>query len=267
MIKDSLRALAERLSRGRILKRRLPASVGGGPIYISPEAGLRLWFKSLGKSDPELFAAAAEFIKKDAVVWDVGANIGLFTFAAAGLAGRGGGVLAIEADTDLVNLLRRSSRLIWPGRAKVTVLPVAVSDAEGIAHFQIAKRSRASNSLTGYGSDQSGGVREIHSVMTVTLDWLLHRQPPPHVLKIDVEGAEHLVLQGASHLLSEVRPIILCEVFSTNVNNVSSILRSHDYCIFDMSKPKGMRQPLDQATWNTIACPVESLHKFALGES
>lgn len=257
--------IAEKLSRGRILKRRLPDNVGGGPILVTPEAGLRFWFKRVEQCDPDLFRVAIEFVKKGAVVWDVGANNGLFTFASAGLAGSTGKVVAIEADTFMVSLLRQSARLRWPDRANVEVLPVAISNMEGISQFHISSRARASNSLAGHGSSQMGGVREQQSVITVTIDWLLDWRPAPHVLKIDVEGAEALVLEGGTRLLSEVRPVILCEVFSTSVEKVTGILKAHDYSLYDMNVARANRQPLEQATWNTIAYPAELVSKFVFG--
>lgn len=51
-----------------------------------------------------------------------------------------------------------------------------------------------------------GGVRDYQYVPTLTLDTLLESLPQPHFVKIDVEGAEHLVINGASRLIDEVRP-------------------------------------------------------------
>jgi hypothetical protein len=90
-----VRALAERFSRGRVLKRQLPARFGGAPIFVSPDAALRFWRKDLAKCDPPLFDAADELVRPGDVVWDVGANVGLFTFAAAARAGATGRVLAV----------------------------------------------------------------------------------------------------------------------------------------------------------------------------
>jgi hypothetical protein len=146
-----VRALAERLSRGRVLKRQLPARFGGAPIFVSPDAALRFWRKDLAKCDPPLFDAADELVRPGDVVWDVGANVGLFTFAAAARAGATGRVLAVEADQWLVSLLRRSASCQPASSAAVSVLSAAVSDRVGVAEFCIAKRGRCSNYLRGLG--------------------------------------------------------------------------------------------------------------------
>jgi FkbM family methyltransferase len=181
-MKSKLKNVAEKLSRGRVFRRRLPANVGGGPFYVTPEAGLR-YYRDISRCDPELLGADGEHICKGDVVWDIGANVGLFTFAAANLTGLGGSVLAIEAGIWLGGLLRRSARLSWPGRAPVEVLAVAVSNNCGISHFEIAERARASNHLQGHGSNQAGGWRETQSVMSMTLDWLLQQRRAPQISK------------------------------------------------------------------------------------
>jgi len=79
----SVRTLAEHLSRGRVLKRRLPAEFGAAPIFVSPDAALCFWHKDLANCDPALLDAARELVQPGDVVWDVGANVGLFSFAAA----------------------------------------------------------------------------------------------------------------------------------------------------------------------------------------
>jgi len=251
-----LRRIAERLSRGVVFQRRLPQDFGRGRIFVSPDAGLRFCRPNLAISDAILFKMANELVKPGDVVWDVGANVGLFAFAAANRAGESGEVIAIEADLWLVSLLRRSAALLGPGKnASVTTLPAAASDSLGLAKFHIARRARSSNHLEGVGSTQTGGTRSTEHVLTITLDWLLERVRAPQVLKIDVEGVEHRVLAGAKAVLSKARPVIWCEVDPVNKDEVTRILHAHDYEIFYANLDPSQRQPLRQAPWETLACP------------
>src|SRR5450631_4016821 len=109
-----LRRAVELLSRRVVLKRRMPAQFGGGQLFVSPDSGLRYCRINLVNADPHLFRMAAELVRRGDVVWDIGANVGLFSFAAAGAAGPEGHVVALEPDTWLVGLLRRSSNLRTP---------------------------------------------------------------------------------------------------------------------------------------------------------
>src|SRR5580658_4411669 len=107
-----LREITERLSRGRSFRYRLPQVYGGCRMVLTPEAGLSYWLPSFGvRASESLLKNAAETVKPGVVVWDVGANMGLFSFASAGLAGAAGRVYAFEPDTVMVRLMQRSARL------------------------------------------------------------------------------------------------------------------------------------------------------------
>jgi hypothetical protein len=72
--------------------------------------------------------------------------------------------------------------------APVTIVAAAVASGNTLRKFQIAKRSRSSNALAGYGLSQTGGFDEEYLVPTFNLDFLLDQLPRPNVLKCDVEG-------------------------------------------------------------------------------
>lgn len=124
-----LRRIVERFSRGVVLRRRLPSRWGSGILYVSPESGgLKYWKRNLLAHDPALFLAVEQFVRPGDSVWDVGANVGLFTFAAAYRTGNTGTVLAIEPDLDNANLLLRSRRVMdRQTYAAVEILAAAVS--------------------------------------------------------------------------------------------------------------------------------------------
>lgn len=246
-----LRTIFERLSRNRVIRRRLPPEFGARPLYVSPDAALRLWHHDLKEADPMLFRLARELVKPGAAVWDIGANVGLFSFAAAAIAGPSGSVLAVEPDPWLSSLLRRSAGLDWLHSAPVTVLSVAIADVHGIAQLNIAKRGRASNFISGFGSTQSSGARESLSVLTVTLDWLAERYGKPTLVKIDVEGMEHLVLRGAGNVLSHTPPLII-EVARGNCAEVAALLERARYTILN-----DQLRLTDSMPFNLVAVPQQ----------
>ncbi len=251
-----LRSLLESLTRNWVFRRRLPDVVGRAPIYVSGSAGLRYIFRPMDAVDPNLCQLAVEFVDKGDVVWDIGANIGLFAFSAASLSGSEGTVVAFEPDAWLVQLLRRSCALQPTNTATVTVVPAAVASSCDLRMLSLARRSRAANFLQGYGSTQTGGVSEVQTVVSLSLDWIAQRLPPPDLVKIDVEGAEFEVLKGAVDLLRKHRPRILVEVSKQTSGYVSILLKELGYEIFDGELPKANRQPLELAPWSTIALPA-----------
>ncbi len=259
-----VRQIAEYLSRGIVLRRNLPPSSGGGILFVSPEnGGLRFWRRNLGLIDPPLLAMVGRFVSAGMKVWDIGANVGLFTFSAAHAAGSGGLVVAVEADIDNVRLLQRSVRHMRRSEnASVEVLPVAINrPGERFAKFQIARRSRSSNALAGFGLSQSGGFVEVRSVPCVTLDQLLENFGTPGLIKMDVEGAEYQALLGAERVLREARPVFLMEVGGDSEHGqpMADLLRSNSYKLFDADAPEENRAETALPAWNCLAIPSESV--------
>ncbi|HTU41914.1 MAG TPA: FkbM family methyltransferase, partial [Candidatus Aquilonibacter sp.] len=164
----------------------------------------------MARVDPVLYNVAEEIVKSGSVVWDVGANVGLFSFCAAAMSGRGGFVLAIEPDFWLAHLISRSSRRLATDKrqcADVEVLCASVSDSNRVSKLAIAQRARSSNYLIeAVGSSQAKGARSLQPTISLTLDFLLEHFPPPSVLKIDAETHEANILKGAERLLKEARP-------------------------------------------------------------
>ena len=252
----SLRHIAEVVCRRVVLKRKLPSRMGGAPIYVSPDSALSLWRWDMDKvkSLRALFDWVEEFVKAGDVVWDIGANVGVFTFAAANRAGTDGRIVAIEPDVFLADLLQRSAGLRSKPRATISILPMAVSDSVDLVEFCISKRGRASSHLrTVAGSSQTWGARAIVWALTVTRDWLAERLPVPQVLKVDVETAEHLVLQGGAELICTHKPIILCEVSYEQGDAVTDLLHAYGYVLYDLAgRDKGKTA---RAPHNTLALP------------
>jgi FkbM family methyltransferase len=238
-----------------VLKRRLPPQFGGSRLFVSPESGLKYYRSDLNSADPVLFRMAQELVEPADVVWDIGANVGLFAFAAAAISGPQGQVIAVEPDIWLADLLHRSSRLPAPERAPVIVIPLAVCDRIELTELHIAVRGRSANFIEGGGSSRTGGTRNTESVISVTLDWPLEVVPAPQVLKIDVERVEGRLLSGASKMMSEVRPHIWCEVSAECEPVVTEILQDAKYEIYDARADRSARNPLQRAVWDTLALP------------
>ena len=232
-----LRRILHTLSRGVVLKRRLPREFSGVPILVSPGAALAYWRWDIAKVDPFLLSMVRELVRPEMTVWDIGANVGLFSFAAAALGAR---VWAVEADIWLANLMHRSALL---NQLPVIVLPAAMSDSLGVSNLYLSSRGKASNSLIGTGPAQT--------VVSVTLDWMLDHFPSPQVLKIDVEGMEYAVLKGGQKVLQS-RPVIFSEVTQDH-DLLGELLRRAGYEIY--AARQSNRQPLRRPSRDTLAIP------------
>jgi FkbM family methyltransferase len=233
-----IREILRTLGRGVVLKRRLPREFSRVPLFVSPDSALAYWRRDIGKVDPFLLSMVRELVQPEMQVWDIGANVGLFSFAAAAL---GAQVVAVEADIWLADLIQQSVLL---NKLPVTVLPAAVADHQGVSTLHLSDRGRSSNSLVGTGAGQR--------VVTVTLDSLLHHFPCPQVLKIDVEGMEYAVLKGARKVL-QARPVIFCEVTEQHCL-VGELLRNANYQFY--AARVSNREPLERPSRDTLAIPL-----------
>jgi FkbM family methyltransferase len=147
-------------------------------------------------------------------VIDGGANRGSFTDAFLQLH-RPERLVLVEAIPDLAEKLRAR----YAGQPGVSVVSAALSDTNGVAQFEI-NRSEASSSLLPIDPRNSAwfardlGVARTIQVPTMTLAALMEQQRLHTVdlLKLDLQGAERLVLTGGEALLPRVRAIYT-EVF------------------------------------------------------
>jgi FkbM family methyltransferase len=138
-------------------------------------------------------------LKPDDVFWDVGANIGAISLVAAGLCRR---VVAFEPDPRSLERLRKN--VAANSLTNVDVVEGALGVESGTATLY-----QAAGSNTGMTSLVPGRAEVVgqKNVQVFRADDLIARRPDfaPTVMKIDVEGAEHLVLGGASALLRSRR--------------------------------------------------------------
>ena len=138
-------------------------------------------------------------LKLGDIFLDIGANGGLFTVIAAKQVGPAGHVYAFEPGQRELALLHQNIAL--NGLTNVTILERGVSDRSGTTKFAISSDG-AMNSLaqTNHPSQQ---IQEWLTIETVSLDDFIRDQPLPRVnfVKMDVEGAERLIFEGATNFL------------------------------------------------------------------
>lgn len=158
------------------------------------------------------------FVRPGDVVWDVGANIGLLTRAIFSVA-RPGVVLAFEPMAENLEDLRHNLDLSgFSDRCKV--VPWALGNRDGEVDFQVDDMQSATGALelvsgerAALGRSEAGLPALSERVVCRSLDSLLEHQemPPPDVLKIDVEGAERLLLEGGVNYFDQASPRLLIE--------------------------------------------------------
>ena len=150
----------------------------------------------------------------DGVFWDIGANVGYFTLVAATALNNRGQIAAFEPGRNAY--ARLVENLSLNAYRNIQAFQVAVTDREGEAVLRVLG-DIADSSATLYQSGQTEARGEV--CRTVALDHFLKTEGlrPPDLIKLDAEGAELAVLQGARGLISESPPMLLMEMEEKNL--------------------------------------------------
>ena len=191
----------------------LVRSLGGGVrlnLYGDSKLCEMLFFDQF---EPETRCFLDAYLRPGDVFLDIGANVGLYTIAAARIVGAGGEVHAFEPCSQTFSRLEENVRL--NGLRGVSCHRLALSDSNAEAQLSIAKDGfDAWNSL---GKPYMGEPGGHETVQTVMLDsFVSHHRLDGRItaMKIDVEGWENQVLAGAERLLSAPNAPALCVEFT-----------------------------------------------------
>lgn len=208
----------------RLLRWKGHCLLGRAAVVDLPAWGMRMWLPPQWRGGAKLVYLLRDHADADAlavlpllrpgqVVVDVGANLGLLTLAFARAVGPAGRVLAVEPAEETFGALERQVRI--NDLKHVTAIHAALADKPGAMRlYHHADPGR--NSLVAGASDDG------EEVPVTTLDALLaeHGIGRVDVLKIDVEGAEPLVLAGAAKTLGH-RPVVVFEIHSQAANRTA----------------------------------------------
>lgn len=178
-----------------------------------------------GEAEPEVQQLLAELIEPGQTVYDVGANIGFFTILCSRLVGPEGRVYAFEPIPQNLAALRHNIEL--NGLRNVVVVERALSSETGTAEMFVSPWSAFhSLNLDGATKRENHGAQEGEiTVQTVTLDEFV-KEPgarAPDLIKIDVEGAELIVVEGMRETLGRVAPLLLCELHDTKLGYIEFV--------------------------------------------
>ncbi len=155
----------------------------------------------------------------DAVFFDVGANFGFYSLLAAEIL-ESGRVCSFEPVPYVFESMARNAR----AAGKIQPVNCAVSDRVGVLAFDQAPESRhTGSSFDEEGSREPGAPRFEFTkiqVKSTTIDaYRAESGLTPTVIKIDVEGAEKLVIEGARGTLSAAAPTVILEVWKPPMKN------------------------------------------------
>lgn len=151
-------------------------------------------------------------IEQGTIVWDIGANVGLYCIYAA--KSRGCRVYAFEPSVFNLEILARNI-FINNLQQLITIVPIALSDKISENLFQMSSTQwGGALSTFGEGIDQNGDpMKEVFEYKTMGISMIdavnMLNIPMPDHIKMDVDGIEHLILKGGTEVLKNVKSILI----------------------------------------------------------
>lgn len=239
---------------------RIGRLVNGMQIEVDPRDMVGSHILRNGVWEPETASFFLHWLRPGMTFVDAGAHVGHYTMLASGQVGAGGRVIAFEPHPVLSQVLRRNVERA--GCANVTVSTLALGQAGGTAELVLHPSDNfGSSSLR---ADGGTGHLPRASVELTALDDYLERigGPAVDVVKLDVEGAELDVIEGARRTLA-ANPAILLVVeflrenarrFGRDVEDLEARLRELGFLLFTLT-PYGPRryQPVGELSANVAA--------------
>jgi FkbM family methyltransferase len=204
-------------------------------IFSIPNALNRYRVDSFSTKEPETLEWI-ESMPQDSILWDIGANVGLYSCYAAKR--RGCRVFAFEPSVFNLELLARN--LFINGLTeRVTIVPLPLSDSLVISRLNMTSTEwggAMSTFAQSYGHDGET-MQTVFEYPTIGLSMVdaveLLKIPQPDYIKMDVDGIEHLILKGGMPILAKTKGILIeiNDKFDTQASEASSCLQAAGFSL------------------------------------
>ncbi len=186
--------------------------INGHDLYVNPSTEIGSQIFGLRKYEYEITQFLEGLIGKEWTCVDVGANIGYYTLLLSGLAYQGR-VHAFEPVGGAYEIA--DINIFTNDRNNITNNNFALSNKNG----KELLRQASDDAFSSFRDTKQKPIITRHWVFAIMLDRYIwgHRIGKVDFVKIDVEGAEKMVLEGARKMLREMKPILLVELGPGNL--------------------------------------------------
>lgn len=185
-------------------------------------------FENWSEGHNKGFTKLLDISKNKKVVFDIGAHIGLCTLPLSRLASQ---VVSFEASPKNIKYLNKHLKI--NNTVNVNVVPYLVGK-ENISDINFYDVDDGSGipSIANLNLKKKNVIINKIKVNQIFLDEFVNKKSIiPDVLKIDVEGAEFNVLDGATNILKEYRPKIIISLHPEHLRLLNrNVLEIYDYC-------------------------------------
>ncbi len=225
----------------------------GGNIYLNVKESRMMLARALGIYESEKTQTICAMLKPDQSFIDVGCNKGDFSLLAAKIIGKDGSVLAFEPEPDNCQWVEKNISL--NGYENIKLFQLALGDKNEDAQLYLGEKSGWHSLVSNPACTQKSTIE----VKKRTLDSILEDAGNPRVdmIKIDVEGAEMEVLQGASTIFGNNPDLIVLLDLHPHMGvdpvEVCDFLAEKGFEILNMKEPHSPLVNIDKMTTEILA--------------
>lgn len=212
----------------------------GGVFSVGKESLLAKFILKEGEYEPDIVALVKQHLDTERDVLDIGANVGFFSVLCGDALANGSRVLAAEPTPGALKRLKLN--LEQNGVKNVILHEGLVGKENGLVPFNVVEGKEEYSSMKPIAHEHAVDFesKPMDILCRRIDDLVLEHELNPGFMKIDVEGAEWDVMQGATKTIEKFRPVILTELddrllqgFDATVKTVCEFLESYEYVVKD----------------------------------
>ncbi len=217
----------------------LTETYDGRKLYVSPANPSNRTVAFCGEYDKIDSSIVRALVRRGNSAIDIGANLGWYTTLISKSVGHGGKVISIEPLPEIFNLLKKNIEINKMDNC--IPLNIAISDyiGKGEIHFFSGEPDTHSSLNTLGRSNYRKIMVQVDTVDNLCESYGLN----PDFIKIDVEGAERELIQGASRTLRDTKPVLMIEfnLGTTSASGYDSrtllqMIKEYDYRFYRGTK-------------------------------
>ncbi|MGH3614024.1 MAG: FkbM family methyltransferase [Pseudonocardia sp.] len=214
----------------------------GSQLLLNPFYFLDANIIAFGCHDPSMHRFIENHVKPGMTCFDVGANVGVVALHLARRVGLSGSVHAFEPVSSIRRRLTENTERNGLSTT-VKIHPAALSNGSGRAVMAVADETATNQGQASLVNSDNPQLVISTEITTITIDEFVESNGVDRLdfLKVDIQGAELLLLEGGSRVFTELSPQILMEVspedlggMGKNSRDLLEAVEAYGYRIYEL---------------------------------